>query len=95
MDMSKDVVEFKWLESKPLTSDTVTFELEDGATVKVTVDIQRAGVALNYTNPDGTQHYNIAAGLRVTVVPPAKKFFLPRSQLMVRKGNKPEPPSII
>ncbi len=50
---------------------------------------------MNYINPDGTQHYNIVAGLRVKVVPPAKKFFIPRSQLIVRKGDKPEPPSII
>ncbi len=93
--MSKDVVEFRWLEAKPVTSDTVTFQLEDGATVKVTVAIQRAGVAVNYTNPDGTPHYNIGAGLRVTVIPPVKKFFVPRSQLMVRKKDKSENSSII
>ena len=93
--MSKDVVEFKWLDVKPMGPDTVTFQLDDGATVKITVDIQRAGVAINFSNPDGTPHYNIGAGLRVTVIPPNKKYYIPRTQLMVRKDEKTEPSNII
>ena len=52
-EKKEDLVEFKWLEAKPVGSDTVTFRLEDGAIVKIKVDVDRAGVAVNFTNPDG------------------------------------------
>ena len=83
-----DKVEFKWLEAKLVGSDTVIFRLEDGATVKVKVNIQRAGVAQNFTNPDGTPHYNIGAGLRIDVIPPDKRFYIPRSKVMLRKREE-------
>ena len=79
--MSEDNVEFKILDYKLLGSDTVVFRLEDGAMVKVKVDISRAGVAINFKNPDGSPHYNIAADLRINVTPPEKKFSIPKSQL--------------
>ncbi len=79
--MSEQKVEFKWLDTKLIGSDTVTFRLEDGAMVKIKVDIDRAGVALNLANPDGTPHYNINSSLKVAVIPPGKKFSIPRSQL--------------
>ena len=63
-------------------SDTVMFRLEDGARVKIKVDIDRAGVAVNFTNPDGTPHYNINASLKVSVIPSGKKFMIPKSQLV-------------
>jgi len=79
--MSDAKVEFKQLDVKLVGSDTVVFRLEDGAMVKIKVDIDRAGVALNFTNPDGSPHYNINASLKVNVVPKGKKFSIPRSQL--------------
>ena len=79
-------IEFKILETKLVGSNTVVFRLEDGAMVKIKVDIERAAVATNYKNPDGTPHYNIGTGLRLTVVPSDKKFYIPKSQL-------PKPPS--
>jgi len=86
-----DTVEFRWLDSKVVGSDTVTFRLEDGATVKIKVDIDRAGVAVNYVNPDGTPHYNIGASLKITVIPKDRKFKIPRSSLpqvtSTRKGR--------
>jgi len=79
--MSEQNIEFKWLDAKLIGSDTVVFRLEDGAMVKIKVDIDRAGVALNLKNPDGSPHYNINASLKVSVVPSGKKFSIPKSQL--------------
>jgi len=85
--MEKEQVEFKWLDAKLVGSDTVVFRLEDGAMVKVRVDIGRAGVAINFKNPDGTPHYNVSAGLRIQIIPKSKKFYVPKSKLRV-----PPPP---
>jgi len=79
--MSDDKIEFKMLTAKLTGSDTVVFRLEDGAQVKIKVDIARAGVATNFTNPDGTPHYNVNADLRVRVTPPKKKYSIPRSKM--------------
>ena len=79
--MQEENVEFKLLEAKLVGSNTVVFNLEDGAIVKIRVDISRAGVATNFRNPDGSLHYNISAGLNITVIPKEKKFFIPKSKL--------------
>ncbi|WP_455276837.1 hypothetical protein [[Eubacterium] cellulosolvens] len=81
MSEGKDTVEFKVLNYKLVGSDTVTFRLEDGALVKIKVDLDRVGVAENFKNPDGTPHYNIGAGLKVQVVPPGGKFKIPKSKI--------------
>src|SRR4030042_1810488 len=79
--MSEPKIEFKWLDAKCTGTDTVIFRLEDGATVKVKIDIDRAGIATNVTNPDGTPHYEIGTSVKVAVVPPKKTYFIPKSQL--------------
>lgn len=79
--MPEENVEFKLLEAKLVGSDTVVFRLEDGAMVKIKVDIERAGVATNFKNPDGSPHYNIGAGLKINVVPSERRFFVPKSQM--------------
>jgi len=86
--MVKEDVEFKWLDAKLTGSDTVVFRLEDGAMVKITVDINRAGVATNFKNPDGTPHYNIGAGLRVQIIPSSKKYYIPKSKLRIPRPPK-------
>jgi len=90
--MSKENVEFKWLEAKLTGSDTVVFRLEDGALVKIRVDINRAGVATNFKNPDGTPHYSIGAGLNIQVIPSSKKFYIPKSKLRI--PSPPEEPKM-
>ena len=94
--MSKDAqVEFKWLEAKSQGPDTVIFRLEDGALVKVKVDIDRAGIATNAKNPDGTPQYNVNVNLRVTTIPPDRKFKLLKSTLQISQtGQKPPPGQI-
>jgi hypothetical protein len=79
--ISEEKVEFKILEAKLVGNDTVVFRLEDGAMVKVKVDIERAAVAMNFKNPDGTPHYNIGTGLKLTIIPKDKKFYIPKSKL--------------
>jgi len=79
--MPEENIEFKMLEAKLVGSDTIVFSLEDGAVVKCRVEINRAGVATNFKNPDGSPHYNISAGLNIVVIPSEKKFFIPKSQL--------------
>ena len=79
--MSEEKVEFKILEAKLVGSNTVVFRLEDGAIIKVKVDIERAAVAIDFKNPDGTPYYNIGTGLRLTVIPKDKKFYIPKSKL--------------
>jgi len=87
-EKKEDLVEFRWLEARLVGSDTVTFRLEDGALVKVKVDVDRAGVAVNYANPDGTPHYHINTSLKITVIPPQKKFYIQRSELPPIPPNK-------
>lgn len=79
--ISEEKVEFKILDAKLVGSNTVVFRLEDGAMIKVKVDIQRAAVAINFKNPDGTPNYNIQTGLNLTIIPKDKKFYIPKSKL--------------
>jgi len=79
--ISEEKVEFNILEAKLVGSNTVVFRLEDGAMVKVKVDIERAAVAVNFKNPDGTPHYNIGTGLKLTIIPKDKKFYIPKPTL--------------
>ena len=73
-------IEFKMLESKISGSDLVVFQLEDGAQVKIRVNIERAGIATNYTNPDGSQHYNVQASMSVNVVSSDKKYKISKTR---------------
>ena len=81
--MSEDKIEFKRLDYKLVGSDIVTFHLEDNALVKIRVDLDNVGVAVNFKNPDGNPQYNITANLKVNVVPPNKTYYIPRSNLPV------------
>ena len=86
--MTEDKIEFKMLKAKLVGSDTVVFRLEDGAQVKIVVGIGRAGVAVNFKNPDGTPRYNINTALRLDVTPPKKKYFIPRSKMKIPTAKK-------
>lgn len=94
MSGKDEQIEFKWLEAKSQGNDTVVFRLDDGAVVKIKVDIDRAGIALNFTNSDGTPHYNVNTNLRITVLPPDRKFKVPRASLQIQPSvPKRSPPS--
>ena len=85
--MEEDKVEFKMLDVKLVGSDTVVFRLEDETMVKITVNIRRAGIAVNFKNPDGTPHYAVDANLGIHIIPKSKKFYIPKSKLRI-----PTPP---
>jgi hypothetical protein len=86
-----DKIEFRMLDHQRVGEDIVTFRLEDGTTVRVKVELDRAGIATNYKNPDGTAHYAINTSVKVTVIPADRKFTLPKGQ--VTKGQAKTPPS--
>jgi len=88
--MAEPKIEFRWLEAKCTGTDTIVFKLEDGATVKIKVDLDRAGVATSLTNPDGTPHYEIGTSLKINVIPPKKAYYIPRSQLKTIVTKEPE-----
>ena len=80
-----DEIEFKMLVSKVDGSDEVIFELEDGSIIKIRVNIDRAGVATNYLNSDGSKHYNVQASMSVNVIPADRKYKLTKPGV---KSNK-------
>ena len=82
-------IEFKMLDHDRLGPDTVTFKLEDGTIVKVKVDLDRAGVSTNFKNPDGTAHYAVNTSVKVSIIPPDKKFTLPKNQVTAQQSTKP------
>lgn len=82
-------IEFKMLEHERVGNDTVTFKLEDGTIVKVKVDLDRAGIAINYKNPDGTAHYAVNTSVKVSVIPHDKKFTLPKGQVKPQSTKPP------
>ena len=90
-----DNIEFRMLEHAGVGDDTVTFKLEDGTLVKVKVSIERAGVATNYRNPDGTAHYAVNTAVKVYVIPHDKKFTMPKSQVAGAPPSDRQQPSHI
>ncbi len=82
-------IEFKMLDYERVGDDTVTFKLEDGTIVKVKVDLDRAGIATNYKNPDGTAHYAINTSVKVFVIPYDKKFSVSKTQVNVQSTKPP------
>jgi hypothetical protein len=87
---TKDKIEFKMLEHTRVGDEHVTFKLEDGTIVKVKVDLDRVGIALNYKNPDGTPHYAVNASLKLSLIPNERKFFVEPDA--VKGKSSPSPP---
>lgn len=88
MSESKNKIEFKMLDCERVGSDFVAFKLEDGALVKVKVDLDRAGIATNHKNPDGTPHYAINTSVKITIIPNNRTFSMEKNQ----KEKQPPPP---
>ena len=83
--MTEPMIEFKWLEAKPVGNEVVVFHLEDGTTVKARVSLDRAGVATNFKNPDGTNHYSIGANLNITIIPAKRSSQFPEVRYKCRR----------
>ena len=78
------------LDYERLENDYVSFKLEDGTVVKVKIDLDRVGKAVNYTNPDGTPHYAINTAVKLSIIPSDKKFSVEKTSL---KGKNSSPPN--
>ncbi len=89
MSEKPNKIEFKILDYKRLENDFVSFKLEDGTVVKVKVDLDRVGKAVDYKNPDGTSHYAISTAIKLSIVPPNKKFSVEKKSV---KGTNTHPP---
>jgi hypothetical protein len=90
MSKTQNKIEFKMLEYERLENDFVSFKLEDGTIVKVKVDLDRVGVATNFTNPDGTPHYAINTSIKLAITPNDKKFSVEKNSV---KGKQSSPPN--
>ncbi|RNJ77039.1 MAG: hypothetical protein D9C04_05015 [Nitrosopumilus sp. B06] len=86
MSEKPNKIDFEMLDYKRLEHDYVSFELDDGTIVKVKVDLDRVGKAINHKNPDGTPHYAISTAVKLSVIPPDKRFS------MEKKMAKDKPP---
>ena len=89
MSSSKDKIDFELLDHERIGNESVSFKLEDGTIVKVKVDLDRVGIATNYRNPDGTQHYAINTSVKISVIPSERKFSVEREAI---KGKSSSPP---
>ena len=89
MSEKPNKIDFKMLDFQRLEHDYVSFKLEDGTIVKVKVDLDRVGIATNYTNPDGTPHYAINTSVKLSVIPSERKFSVEKTSI---KGKQSSPP---
>ncbi len=90
MSEAPNKIEFKMLDHQRLENDFVSFKLEDGTIVKVKVDLDRVGIATNFTNPDGTPHYAINTSVKLSIIPKNKKFLVEKKSV---KGKQSSPPN--
>ena len=90
MSETPNKIEFKMLDHKRLENDFVSFKLEDETIVKVKVDLDRVGIATNFTNPDGTPHYAINTSVKLSIIPKNKKFLVEKKSV---KGKQSSPPN--
>jgi len=89
MSQPNNKIEFKMIDYERVGNDFVSFKLDDGTLVKVKVDLDRVGLATNYTNPDGTPHYAINTSVKLSIIPSDRKFSVEKTQI---KGKQSSPP---
>lgn len=88
MSDAKNKIEFKMLDYERVGTDFVAFKLEDGALVKVKVDLDRVGIATNHKNPDGTPHYAVNTSVKLTIIPSERTFSVEKNL----KEKQSQPP---
>ena len=89
MSENNENIEFEMLDYKRLENEFVSFQLEDGTIVKVKVDLDRVGKAINFTNPDGTPHYAINTAVKLSITPPNKKFRVQKKSITEKNSQPP------
>ena len=92
MSKEEEKIKFKPLRWKlKSSSDTLEYELEDGATIKVRFEIFRVGIAIGFLNPDGSPNYNVSGNANITIIPPGREFEVPKSQIGAPPSEKKRP----
>ena len=66
-------------------------KLEDGSIIKIRVNIDRAGVATNYRNSDGSKHYNVQASMSVNVISSDRTYKLSKPGMKSDKSVVSKP----
>jgi len=89
MSQPKNKIEFEMLDYERLENEFVSFKLENGTIVKVKVDLDRVGIATNFTNPDGTSHYAINTSVKLSIIPKERKFSVERTSLKTKSSTPP------
>ena len=90
MSEKNDKIEFRMLDYKRLENDFVSFELEDGSIVKVKVDLDRVGKAVNFKNRDGTPRYTINTSVKISIIPSDRTFSVEKSSVKSKNSSPPE-----
>jgi hypothetical protein len=85
--MEPDQIKYKRITAKLVGSNVVNYRLEDGTLVKIFVELNRAGVALDRKAPDGTPLYNFGIGTRIDVQTKDGTFYAPHPLIPTRKAN--------
>jgi len=89
MSQPKEKIDFEMLDYERIENEYVSFRLEDGTVVKVKIDLDRVGKAINYKNPDGTPHYAINTAIKLSILPSDKKFTVEKSNLKSAQKSPP------
>ena len=92
MSQNREKIEFEMLDYERIENDYVSFKLNDGTIVRVKVDLDRVGKAINYKNPDGTPHYAINTAIKLSIIPSEKKFTVEKNSLKNNGMNNKSPP---
>ena len=90
MSEKNDKIEFRMLDYKRLENDFVSFELEDGSIVKVKVDLDRVGKAVNFKNRDGTPRYTINTSVKISIIPSDRTFSVEKSSVKSKNSSPPD-----
>ncbi len=90
MSEKNDKIEFKMLDYKRLENDFVSFKLEDGSIVKVKIDLDRVGKAVNFKNRDGTPRYTINTSVKISIIPSDRKFSVEKSSVKSKNSSPPD-----
>jgi hypothetical protein len=87
--MSQENIKFKIVCAKLVGSNVVNFRLEDGALLKIHVDIARVGVAIDRKGPDGSPLYTINISPRIEIEPKDKTFMAPPPPIPIQTISQP------
>ena len=88
--MSQEQIKYKRITAKIVGSNVVNFRLEDGTLVKIFVEMNRAGIAIDRKAPDGSPLYNFEIGTRMDIQTKEGTFYAPQPPMPIAKVNNPK-----